>query len=132
MEVIADWLPLTTLERLGAYGLLLTFVLLLVRGILVTRRTAERERESLVDGYKAKDEAHAQVLAYKEERIAELIERDKRKDELIEQREAQLGRVLDELAPSVIRWADATQEAAAAAVPELPEEGDDGTTTQDS
>lgn len=105
---------MTGWETFDASGLtvasvLLTLVVLLATGRLLSRKAADRELQSLVAGHEAKDQAHAEVLALRDEQIALLKASNVRKDEIIDRQSAQLQVLLDEIAPSLQMWADATE-----------------------
>lgn len=104
---VEGWFSALSLERVTVVGLLVVLLALFATGVVLSRRSADREKEALVRGYAAKDEAHAEVVAYKDERIADLTEQVERRDTLLERRERQLGQVLDEVAPSLVAWAQA-------------------------
>lgn len=109
VATMTEWLSTLSLDDVTAYGVLVLVLFLLVTGVLITRRTADREVRSLVNGYKVKDEAHAEVLAAKDRRIYDLEAEREAQARLIERREDQLGAALDEMGPTLIALSDAVQ-----------------------
>lgn len=105
------WLAAFDWERAGVITILVLVVALFATGRILSRRSADREHQALIDGQVQKDAAHAELMAYKDQRIQGLLESVKRRDDLLERREQQLGVVLDELAPVVLAWGEATREA---------------------
>jgi hypothetical protein len=105
---VVSWL---TLDHVTSVGLLLLIIFLLVRGKLITRKTADEEKQALIAGYTAKDEAHKEVLDFKNSRIEELDGEKQLLRGIVQRREEQLGLVLDEVAPSLIAWAESVKEA---------------------
>lgn len=109
VETTSSFINWVAVERATVIGVLLFFIGLLIRGTIVTRKTSDEEKAALVAGQAAKDEAHEHEVAYLNDRVAYLESELDKRDNLIEKREQQLGQVLDEIAPSVIAWANATQ-----------------------
>jgi flagellar biosynthesis/type III secretory pathway M-ring protein FliF/YscJ len=114
-------------ERMGVVTLLMLIVIAFATGKVLSRRMADREQANLKDGYGEKDKAHAEIVAYKDERIGHLEEARTKLADLLERRERQLGTVLDELAPIILQWGDAAREAARVAAGQGGGDSEEGT-----
>lgn len=101
--------PTVNVGTIGITGVLMGFIVLFARGHILSRRGADQEQRALVAGHAAKDEAHEELVAFKNEQIAELREREHRKDEIIIRQTAQITVLLEEIAPTLRQWADATE-----------------------
>lgn len=107
-ETVATAINWASVERFTIVGLLMTFLILMATGKVLTRKSADVEQQALKDGYKYIEEAHEETVRLLRERIATLEEQHQKKDKLMKERESQLTRVLDEIAPSLVAWAQAT------------------------
>jgi len=104
---VSDW-SLLSADNLSTLGVIGVVLVLLVTGRLLSRKTADRELSALIAGHAAKDEAHAQLIALRDEQIALLRDSNRRKIDVIDKKDAQLQVLLDEIAPALQMWADAT------------------------
>lgn len=101
--------PTVNIGAIGVSGLLMGLIVLFARGHILSRRTANQEQAALIAGHAAKDEAHAELVAFKNEQIVEYREREQRKDEIIERQHEQIVLLLEEIVPTLQRWAAATE-----------------------
>jgi len=102
-------LPTMDLGSVTVTALLMIVVMLFARGQIISRKVADQEQASLIAGHAAKDEAHAEMLALKDEIILDLHADRVELRGIISQREHQLTLMLEEIAPSLQMWADATR-----------------------
>lgn len=102
--------PNVDISALTVSGVLVIFVLLFARGLIISRKVADQEQRALIVGHEAKDDAHLEVVAFKNEQIEELRHRERRLDTILEQREHQLTIMLEEVGPALQQWSDATQQ----------------------
>lgn len=93
------------------FGIIVFFMTMFFTNRVVTRATADNEKAAIISGYAFKDQAHESELAYKSEQIEDLRSQMRLKDELLERREMQLSTVLNEMAPTLAAWEQATQRA---------------------
>lgn len=103
LEDVAD-----NADRIGGWALALLIVVAMVTGRLISRRSVTQEVAAMRAGYEAKDEAYAEVLAAKDERIHQLEAQVDRESKAREARDKQVQTLLDEVATSVRLWSDAT------------------------
>jgi hypothetical protein len=101
--------PDVNVGTIGISSLLMLLIVLFARGIILSRRTADQEQRALIAGHEAKDEAHEEALAMRNEQIAELRERERRKDDVIDRQSAQITLLLEEVAASLRQWSNATE-----------------------
>lgn len=109
LTTAASWIPK---DQITIIGFVIILFGLMVRGTILTRKTADAEKQSIVDGQTALASAHTEILAYKDQHIESLIQEKKLLEELMVRREEQLGRMIDEFVPSFVAWTQATEQAA--------------------
>ena len=107
-SVFLSWV---NIERASVIGILLLMLSLFALGKILTRRSADVEKAALVSGYQAKDEAHEEIIQFKNEQISALTEANSKLAEVNERQSDQLSRILDEVVPTLRAWEQATRRA---------------------
>ena len=101
-------------DQIGGWALAIVLVYLMATGRLGSRRAFDQEVAAMRSGYAAKDEAYIEVIAAKDATIRDLEDRNDRKQRALEARDRQVQQLLDEIAPTLQQWAEATATVATA------------------